>query len=475
MSSSPSPQERQNFLNKIESLCPYPVSAHTREQWLDSILKTDPDRVDWHINRVFSHSGSEIGVLVAAREGSPDPFNRSDREIIGGMLMVYAPTPPTPVMRRGIDLEPVILNMVMSGDWLKDQGWDPQTVRVEKVETPAVMAWEHDGVPYSGNPDIVVKVTPAEGQPLVIVMDAKSPGEISENPYDAYAIQVDHYRWGLEKHGIHTDLSAVAQLDLRTWELHVTINDPMSYEKNVQRITDAASFYHKNYLTLGVLPEWETREDMTLSEDDPRRDDVAQQSMRYVSAKVLADGFKKVAEDAQKSMLNLLEGEALPKSLVLRDSFLLKASSSLKVDEDRLAELFFKVTGQVELPQKEVTEKIADWDIVKSVLTAKGVPDTAYMKQSTRFLMPTGKSALAQAFGELKTSTSTKSNSMLEAVEAMALDMEDRLSMMESAKPQKESGIGNPAKPARRSSPKETATQKDAPPAPVKSRDLAPG
>jgi hypothetical protein len=383
------------------------------------------------------------------------------------MLMVYAPTPPTPVMRRGIDLEPVILNMVMSGGWLKDQGWDPQTVRVEKVETPAVMAWEHDGVPYSGNPDIVVRVTPADGESLVIVIDAKSPGELAEDPYDAYAIQVDHYRWGLEKHGIHTDLSAVAQLDLQAWALHVTINDPMSYEKNIRRITEAASFYHANYLSLGVLPEWTAREDMALSEDDPRREDVDKHSMRYVSAKVLSDTFKKVAEDAQKSMLDLLEGEVLPKSLVLRDSSLLKASSSFKEDEDRLAELFFKMTGQAELPQKEVTEKATDWDIVKSILTAKGVPDAAYMKQSTRFLTPTGKSALALAFGELKTSASIRSNNMLGAVEGMALDMEDRLSLMALATQQEEASTD---KPVRRSRPKADAT----PTVPAKSCDLAP-
>lgn len=425
---STSPEEYQRLLHKIDALCPYPVPVQTRERWLQSVLKTDPNRVDWHIDRVFRHSGSEIGVLVAAREGSPDPFNRSDREIVAGMLMVYTPTPPTPVMRRGIDLEPIILNMVMSGEWLKDQGWDPQTVRIEKVETPAVMAWEHKGVPYSGNPDVVVRVTPDGERPLVIVIDAKSPGETSENPYDAYAIQVDHYRWGLEKHGIHTDLSAVAQLDLRAWALHVTINDPMSYEKNIRRIADAASFYHEHYLSQGILPEWTAREDMALSEDDPRRVPIEEQSMRFVSAKLLADSFKKVAEDAQKSMLDLLEGEALPKSLELRGP-LLKASSSLKEDEDRLAELFVKVTGQAELPQKKVTEETTDWNLVKSVLTAKGVPDTAYMKQSTRFLMPTGKSALAKAFGVLKTSASARSNPMLETVEGMVLDMEDRLSM----------------------------------------------
>ncbi len=468
------PQKRQRLVDKIDALCPYPVPLQTQLRWLDSVLKTDPDRVDWHINRVFSHSGSEIGVLVAAREGSPDPFNRSDREIVGGMLMVYAPTPPTPVMRRGIDLEPVILNMVMSGGWLKDQGWDPQAVRIEKVETPAVMAWEHDGVPYSGNPDIVVKVTPADGQSLVIVIDAKSPGEPAEDPYDAYAIQVDHYRWGLEKHGIHTDLSAVAQLDLQSWALRVTINDPMSYEKNVRRITEAASFYHANYLSLGILPEWETREVMTLSEDDHRRAPMAEHSMRYVSAKVLADAFKRVAEAAQKSMLDLLEGEALPKSLELRDSSLLKASSSLKVDEDRLAELFFKVTGQAELPQKEVIEKATDWDTVKSVLTAQGVPDTAYMKQSTRFLTPTGKSALALAFGELKTSADNRSRHMLEAVEGMTLDMEDRLSLMASAKRQ-DVDTDDSAKPGPRRKPKSVPAPKPGEDSPAhKSRDLAP-
>lgn len=429
-------QDRQKLLQHIDALCPYPVPAATRERWLDSVLKTDPDRAMWHINRAFSHSGSEIGVLVAAREGNPDPFNRSDREIVGGMLMMFTPEPPTPVMRRGIDLEPIILNMILAGDWLKEQGFDPRAVRVEKVDTPEVMAWEHDGVPYSGNPDVVVRVVPKTGKPLagcnplVIVVDAKAPADISDVPYDAYAIQVDHYRWGLEKHGIHTDLSAVGQLDLSSWKLHLTINDPASYAKNVKRIQEAAGFYHHHYLSKGILPDWTMREVMALSDDDPRRADAEALSMRYLAAKIAADAAKRTAEEAQKAMLDLFERDILPKSLALRDSGMVKASTSEKIDEDRLAALFFKITGQSELPQKQVTQMEPDWDIVKSVLTAQGVPDSAYMKQSTRFLTPTGKSPLAVAFGELKELTARRMDTVLDVVTGMTRDTEERLSLM---------------------------------------------
>ncbi|MHB8225003.1 hypothetical protein [Acidithiobacillus sp.] len=423
-------RDRQKLLQHIDALCPYPVPAATRERWLDSVLKTDPDRAMWHINRAFSHSGSEIGVLVAAREGNPDPFNRSDREIVGGMLMVFTPEPPTPVMRRGIDLEPIILNMILAGDWLKDQGFDPRAVRVEKVDTPEVMAWEHDGVPYSGNPDVVVRVVPKTGKPLVIVVDAKAPADVNDVPYDAYAIQVDHYRWGLEKHGIHTDLSAVGQLDLSGWKLHLTINDPASYAKNVKRIQEAAGFYHHHYLSKGILPDWTMREVMALSDDDPRRTDAEALSMRYLAAKIAADAAKRTAEEAQKAILDLFEGDILPKSLALRDSGLVKASTSEKIDEDRLAALFLKITGKSELPQKPVTQTEPDWDIVKSVLTAQGVPDSAYMKQSTRFLTPTGKSPTAIVFGELKESTAYRMATVLEAVASMTRDAEDQLALM---------------------------------------------
>lgn len=422
--------DRQKLLQHIDALCPYPVPAATRERWLDSVLKTDPDRAMWHINRAFSHSGSEIGVLVAAREGNPDPFNRSDREIVGGMLMVFTPEPPTPVMRRGIDLEPIILNMILAGDWLKDQGFDPRAVRVEKVDTPEVMAWEHDGVPYSGNPDVVVRVVPKTGKPLVIVVDAKAPADVKDDPYDAYAIQVDHYRWGLEKHGIHTDLSAIGQLDFSGWKLHLTINDPASYAKNVKRIQEAAGFYHHHYLSKGILPDWTMREVMALSDDDPRRADAEALSMRYLVAKISADAAKRTAEEAQKAMLDLFEGDVLPKSLTLRDSGLVKASTSEKIDEDRLAALFLKITGKSELPQKTVTQKEPDWDVVKSVLTAQGVPDSAYMKQATRFLTPTGKSPSAIVFGELKESTAHRMGTVLEVVTSMTHDAEERLALM---------------------------------------------
>lgn len=423
-------QNHQKLLQHIDALCPYPVPAATREHWLDSVLKTDPSRVMWHINRVFSHSGSEIGVLIAAREGNPDPFNRSAREIVGGMLMAFKPEPPTPVMQRGIDLEPIILKMILSGDWLKDQGFDPGTVRVEKVETPQVMTWEHNGVPYSGNPDVVVRLIPETGKPMVVVIDAKAPGVTSDDPYDAYGIQVDHYRWGLEKHGIHTDLSAIGQLDLSTWSLYVTINDPASYARNVGRIQNAAEFYHKNYLSQGILPDWETREIMVLSDDDPRKDESDALSLRYLAAKIAADAAAAAADDAKNTMMDLFEGEKLPKSLALRGSGMVKASSSDKIDEDRLSALFLKLTGQPDIPQKTVTKTEPDWDTVKSVLTAQGVPDSAWTKQSTRFLTPVGKSPTAIAFGELKEITAQRMNTVLEVVKSMALDTEVRLSEM---------------------------------------------
>lgn len=214
----------------------------------------------------------------------------------------------------------------------------------------------------------------------------------------------------------------------------------------MKRIQEAAGFYHHHYLSKGILPDWTMREVMALSDDDPRRTDAEALSMRYLAAKIAADAAKRTAEEAQKAILDLFEGDILPKSLALRDSGLVKASTSEKIDEDRLATLFFKITGKSELPQKQVTQTEPDWDIVKSVLTAQGVPDSAYMKQSTRFLTPTGKSPSAIMFGELKESTAYRMDTVLEVVASMTRDAEDRLALMPVPVPEKKETAKRAAK-----------------------------
>ncbi len=405
--------------------CPFPVPDERKQQWLERVARQDPNRLLWHIQRLWHFSGTKVGPLIAEREGTSDPFNRCAREVIGEMLMVYPPSPPTPQMQRGIEMEPLILQKILGGEWLREHGMDPARVRIEKVDAPSSMIWEHNGVSYSGNPDIIVRLRFNDGRaPMVVVMDAKAPASAKDTPYDAYGLQVDHYRWGCRLKGLETTHSAIAQMDYGNWRLQVDFIDPSAFTDNVHRIQQACEYYHREYLVAGNLPDWPERAVYEIPEGDMRQR-VEEAAKGYLVTKVLIDNLYRKADAYKESLQEMLEGEPLPKKLDLLPSGLLMASTSRKIDEESAASWYRKLTGQ-EVPKRVVQKEEPDWDLVTSVLVSNGVPPEQYESPVSRFLLPTGRSPLAKEVADLKSQCGLRLNSVLDAVWQEVQEMDQR-------------------------------------------------
>lgn len=398
-------------LRKMLDECPYPVPPERKDAWLETVCQIDPKRVEWHIQRAWYFSGTRVGPLVAEMEGDADKFNRCARETLAEMLLVYPPEKPTPAMKRGIALEPMILDMIQEGSWLADMNLDPQKVRVELIDLPGKMIWQKNGVPYAGNPDAVVKLHFDDGRkPVIMVIDAKAPAETEEVPAEAYQLQTDFYRWGMkEAFGIRADLSAIAQLNYQKWQLHVTVNDPTTYAANVHRMQRACEFYHQNYLQQGILPDWPKHEIFDITGEE--KEEAEKLAIEFSVYKILSDVIKKFADESKTKLNNLVEGAVLPpKAKILpRESGILQIGGSMKTDEEILDRIWSQHFPGEEFPKKKVTEVVLDYEAAESRLVALGVPDVQWKRFSPRITQPGGKSAigilLAQEKEGLKNST----------------------------------------------------------------------
>jgi len=74
------------------------------ERWIDGILKLDPERALWHVNRARGFGGSEIGELLLERNGEKE-YLKSATNIINDKLLITLPDRENIYMARGTVLE----------------------------------------------------------------------------------------------------------------------------------------------------------------------------------------------------------------------------------------------------------------------------------------------------------------------------------------------------------------------------------
>jgi hypothetical protein len=80
------------------------------ERWIDGILKLDPDRALWHVDRARGFGGSEVGELLLEKNGEK-PYLKSATDIINDKLLITLPDKENIYMARGTVLEIVADNL----------------------------------------------------------------------------------------------------------------------------------------------------------------------------------------------------------------------------------------------------------------------------------------------------------------------------------------------------------------------------
>jgi len=97
------------FLQRIKD--ELPQAQHIKKEdakvWYDSVAQYDPERLNWHFERLKGLGGSDIGEIAAWKLGVFNIF-KTPRDIIDEKLLRKSVEPQNNNMRRGTYLEPVI-------------------------------------------------------------------------------------------------------------------------------------------------------------------------------------------------------------------------------------------------------------------------------------------------------------------------------------------------------------------------------
>ncbi|MEZ8262537.1 hypothetical protein AB6C46_10680 [Vibrio sp. 10N.237.312.C02] len=109
-------QIRRHLEFEISQLPQYPyLKQENIDRWIDDVIKLDPSRAIWHVDRLFRIGGSEIGPLLQSHRNkladtiSEQKYSHSSEiDIFRLKLLIDSPAPPNAAMRRGTRFEPIL-------------------------------------------------------------------------------------------------------------------------------------------------------------------------------------------------------------------------------------------------------------------------------------------------------------------------------------------------------------------------------
>lgn len=342
--------------------------------WLNRIYDREPERVDWHIKRSWACTATRVGVLVADYENGDTPFMTTARDVISDMLLLTTPFGATHHMRRGIQMEEMIRQMFLSGEWLEEFGISQDTpiVRItdEVLTHGALDHWQDAGVVYSGSPDDIVMI--GNGR---FVVDYKAP----TRPHNAedeqqYALQLDHNRYGIEQQtGLTLTGGLLVQLDWQNWKLVVTANDPAQYPTNIRRIQEACSNYWFNNVMKDTLPPLIEKTAHKIDDSSEKGRELRDLGYKFFVSKILVDKMTTEVNAAKaeiQAMINDPQLSGLPPVVLAGPDGGLKISLKPDFDEDAIREA--AMAREIELPTTEVQTNKPNLGKIKDLLALAG-------------------------------------------------------------------------------------------------------
>lgn len=223
------------------------ISDERRSHWLDIMYKRDPERIEWHIERLRGFGGSEIGALVLGREGKKGRFHDA-RHILMQKLMIIPADPETYAMVMGTLGEQVVRNQFL--DFCEGNS------RVDLIHQ--FKGYVHKEHPWMrATPDDVVDI-----DSTLYLTDYKLPTEAVMDEYREqesidfeYACQLTQGSIIGRDLGVNIDNSLLVNLDTKQRETgYLNIRELEFNAQLKEQIIEAGNHYF-NLLLEGILPE----------------------------------------------------------------------------------------------------------------------------------------------------------------------------------------------------------------------------
>lgn len=331
-----------SFLERISSLPQAACIPRARaENWLAAVLAIEPDRVAWHIERLFGLGGSDIGSVVLhdrCRRGldvDETPFTDA-AAIVQSKLMLMHPTPPEGPTEWGTLLEPVIQRLA-----LRRFGAVQDTDLIDEISRSPFSSshpWARCNLD-----DIWI----LNGKRILV--DYKAPGDVSHffsagAPTD-YRCQLDLYALRLEELGAPADFRCLVVLDpvLRIPRIvYVPADDRLRNE-----MLAAGDYAWNNYVLKGEVPDPMPQQRAQLLESLPQLEVMGHELAAYKS---IADAAEERASLLKAQMKSFAKARGLsPGHATEAGAF--KVSSTEKVYHDTPEILMLLRAHEVPLDQ----------------------------------------------------------------------------------------------------------------------------
>lgn len=319
------------------------------EKWVDAVLRVDPERLPWHIKRTYGFGGSEVGVLVAERNGISDPFD-SARNICAGKLLMANPSDPIPAMERGQYMEDVIAKVFM--DKNKEFGAirDEEAMRVMSTAI-GMREWQN------GSPDDVVLMGKGANRKRFII-DYKAPGESGYELKGVpmrYAAQVHHYGMIAEKCNIDVDGYLIVAIDYKAWHLEM---NKVPYDPSlVEKILESGDYYWNEFILQDRLPDYGRKQQFDKTELS-ELEEIESLAMSFLVNKRLADMGYQESKKAQAKLASMLSKTRIGDSKLPLVGGLLEISAKPKFDVDTAVEALGEAVDEARKPDWAVEELV---------------------------------------------------------------------------------------------------------------------
>ena len=332
---------------ELSALPQYPLlDPVAMNRWVDRVCANDPDRLFWHIARASGFGGSDIGTLVEASRNVYSPFS-SAHAIVSQKLLKYAPTPPTPAMRRGVDLEPIVKAMFQ------------EEFSALELDHPLPPVANPD-VPWMRyNPDFYCQLQ--DGSWALI--DFKSTHDENIETYEkegevsfGYTCQLHQGATWLRSLGYQVDHLLLVSHNFEKWEIDTRRieEDPNLH----QEILDVGNFYWEQHVLTGITPS-------KIAKPEFQPDQITSLALKDKAARLLS--LKVLHAELGKELPNW---DAQLKAIACRYEL---GDAQLKLDG-------MQVTGKPVLNEAAITERLeeigvplADFEVAGEIDPEKAV------------------------------------------------------------------------------------------------------
>lgn len=370
-------------------------------RWLNFILKVEPARVEWHIDRLRGFGGSEMGVIAGPMWNEFNPF-RSPMDVFQDKMMIKLPDGPSGDTRRGTFMEDTIRDIFRA-----------KYDAVEMTDELKLIAKFSDPKhPWLvGNPDDLVRI----GDKTYMV-DYKCPRPGFKEKYDKHGISFDyftqlhHYTLIARKQKVPVDGLLLCSFDMVTWD--VDVRGVEMKEAMFDVIITAGDWLYFEHILKNTPPKISFAPKVLISDTNERgaklRDLLDQAAIfssiancAYAKDKEVKAEMALLLADQRFGDVKQVHGlmEIVPKTELVPELAVQQLEQLGYVPEDFLldggevnTEKLLALATKAELDIDSCMDKKLDPELVKHVLEMNGIPETSYTEETYRIGLTKSKS-----------------------------------------------------------------------------------